>query len=467
MSNSPLITHKDQEGLGAFGNATAKDLSALLKALTAGSDINPPGSAVAGDGFALRTESLDQTLRNVTFRMKNIRLWKMLAKAQAYNTVEEWNQIQEYGQALGNFISEGALPRADDATYERKFAQVKFLGVTRSVTHVMSLVRAAHAPAIAQETINGTMALLRSVEDALFYGDSSLDSRQWDGFVKQIEDESPTLNIKDMRGAILDEDSLEEGGAIMGDAPNYGTPTDLLLNPRAKSQFLKGFYDKARYPLLDKTRTGTVGLDAVAFTTSQGDVNLVPDTFVNQGLRVQPSTAIGTAPAAPSFSVQPTANAPVVAGSKFGAADAGDYRYAIVGVGASGKTAAVQDSAPVTVAQDGSVSMTLASGSDTLYYEIYRTKVNGAAGTGQLIRRIPRTGATDAFEDKNEILPGTTIAIMFQMDSEAVTFRQLSPMTRVPLATIDSSVRCSCSTACLYCTHLARFTCSRTSESTN
>ena len=159
------------------------------------------------------------------------------------------------------------------------------------------------------------MDLLRSVEDALFYGDSSLDSRQWDGFLKQIDDESPAGNVKDMRGAILSEDVLEEGGAVMGDAPNYGTPTDLLMNPRAKSQFLKGFYDQARYPLLDKTRAGTVGLDALAFTTSMGDVNLVPDTFVNQGLRVAPTAALGTAPAAPSFSVQPTANTPVVADS--------------------------------------------------------------------------------------------------------------------------------------------------------
>lgn len=440
MSNgNPLLTWKDQEGLDGFGSATSKDLSALLKALTAGSDINPPGSVAAGDGFALRTESLDQTLRNVTYRMKHIRLWKLLAKAQAYNTVEEWNQIQEYGQALGNFISEGALPRADDASYERKFAQVKFLGVTRAVTHVMSLVRAAHAPAIAQETISGTMALLRSVEDALFYGDSSLDSRQWDGFVKQIEDETPADNIRDLRGAVLTEADLEEGGVTMGDAPNYGTPTHLLLNPRAKSQALRSFYSQARYPLLDKPTTGTIGLDVARFTTSMGDVNFVADTFINLGLRVQPSASLGTAPAAPSFSVQPAAAA--VSNPLFIAGDAGDYRYAIVGVGSDGKTAAVQDSGAVTVAAGDEVTMTLASGSDVLFYEIYRTKVNAAAGTGQLIARVARSGATQVFTDSNATLPGTTIAIMFQMDSEAVTFRQLSPMTRVPLATIDSSVR--------------------------
>ena len=129
------------------------------------------------------------------------------------------------------------------------------------------------------------------------------------------------------------------------------------------------------------------------------------------------------------------------AGSLFVAADNGNYRYGIVGVGANGKSAGVQDAGTVAVVAGDTVTMTLASGSDTLFYEIYRTKPGAAAATAQLIARIPRTGATDVFEDKNETLPGTTIAILFQMDSEAVTFRQLSPMTRVPLATIDSSVR--------------------------
>ena len=86
----------------------------------------------------------------------------------------------------------------------------------------MSLVRPAHGNAIAQETVNGTMHLLRSLERALFYGDSSLSSLQFDGYEKLITDNSPATNIIDLRGQPLSEDALQDGALTIHDAPNYG-----------------------------------------------------------------------------------------------------------------------------------------------------------------------------------------------------------------------------------------------------
>jgi hypothetical protein len=439
-----IITWRDHEGVNGFGSATEQDLSNLLKALTAGQDINPPGSVVAGDGFALRVESLERTLRNTTFRMEHIRLMKALPKLQAYNTVEEYNQIQEYGLDVDAFIEEGALPNETDASYERKFNVVKYLGTTRRVTHVMSLVKPAHGNVIAQETVNGTMHLLRAVEKSLFYGDSSLDSIQWDGYVKQIQDSSPAGNIIDKRGKPLSEDDLIETSLIVHDAPNYGSPTHLFLNPRVHADLVRSFFPKARYDLLQKRDDGLVGLDIGGYVSPAGNIAFEPDTFITDGGGPLAAARGSNPPPAPA-SVTLLAQAETVAGSsQFGSGDAGDYRYSVVAVSRSGKSAGVAAAAAVTVAATQEVVVTINEGAgnpQARYFEIYRTATDGAAGTEKLIGRVARAGAASTFTDLNETLPGTTIAILFQMNLEAVAFKQLAPMVKIPLATIDTSIR--------------------------
>lgn len=86
MSDSNLVSWRDYEGVEGFGSATQEDVNDLNKALTAGQDINPPGSVTAGDGFALRVESLERTLRNTTFKMDHIRFWKAIPKVAASTT---------------------------------------------------------------------------------------------------------------------------------------------------------------------------------------------------------------------------------------------------------------------------------------------------------------------------------------------------------------------------------------------
>lgn len=87
FGNAQMVSWKDYDGVEGFGSASQSDVDALNKALAAGQEINPPGSIVAGDGFALRVESLEKTLKVTTFKMEHIRLWKNVPKLAAYNTV--------------------------------------------------------------------------------------------------------------------------------------------------------------------------------------------------------------------------------------------------------------------------------------------------------------------------------------------------------------------------------------------
>jgi hypothetical protein len=445
MKMSGMVSWKDYDGVDGFGSATQKDVDELNKALSAGQEINPPGAVTAGDGFALRVESLERTLKNVTYKMSHIRLWKAIPKLAAYNTVEEHNEIQSYGENSDSaFIDEGDLPESDDSSYERKFAIVKYLGTTRSVTHVMSLVKPAHGNVIAQETVNGTMHLLKQVERALFFGDSSMNALAFDGYEKLITDNSPATNIIDLRGLPLSEDILTDASLTIQDAPNYGTPTHLHLNPKVKADLVKTFFPKERHDTFT-ANGGLVGLDIKGFTSPAGDVAFEPNVFIDDGGSPN-AAAIGDAskiPGTPTISTGGTS--PVDATGQFSADDAGNYFYEVVAANRYGRSATVSVGGAVAVSAGDRVTFGVTPGGSTTtsWYEIYRTEKNAADGTERLILKVANAAGAgeQIINDYNAELPYTTSGFLFQQNLEAMSFKQLAPMVKIPLATIDSSIR--------------------------
>lgn len=441
--NDAFVSWKDYEGLDGFGSATQKDVDDLRKALTAGQEINPPAVA-PGEGFPLRIESLERTLKVVTYRMDDVRLWRNVSKLPAYNTVEEFNKLRSYGtNDFAGFIGEGDLPESDDTTYSREFTIIKFVGTTRKVTHVMSLVRPAHGPVIAQETVNGTAHLLKQIERALFFGDSSLIPVQWEGLLKQITDGAPAENIIDLRGGPLTEDIVNDGALTVKTAPNYGRPTDLYMADGAYSDLAKQFYPAERYPIQPGGfQDGMVGLSIKGFHSMVGPIMFNPDVFVEFGGPAN-TTAIGDAakrPGTPTEDVAPAT--PADPASQFGPADAGDYEYKVVAINRYGKSAPLQLTGAVTVAAGDKVTFSIGDGAVVgTAYEVYRTRKDGAVGTELLAFTVPRSGDPTAIEDFNADLPGTSQAFLIQQNIEFFSFKQLAPFVKIPLATIDTSIR--------------------------
>lgn len=438
-----MVSFKDYEHSDGFAPQTQEEINDLNKALNVGQDRDPPGSAVAGDGFAMRTESLERTLKNVTYKAENIRFWRSIPKIPAYNTVEEFNRILSYGDNIdGDFIDEGDLPETDDSTYERNFSVVKYLGTTREVSHVASVIKPAHGNLIAQETVAGTMKLLRTLEQSLFFARSDIQPLQFDGFEKLIEDNAPAANVIDLRGAPLTEDNLIDGALTIQDDPGFGIPTHLHLNPKAKADLIKGFFPRSRYDLLEKTDGGDVGLDIRGFSSPAGRVSFESNVFIRDG-GAPNATARGDAAKRPATPVVGAPSAAANAASQFVASDAGDYDYSVVAVNRFGRSVAVDAGAAVTVAAGESVtiSVTPGSGPEPEYYALYRTAVDGT--DKRLIARIPNTNGASAqsLVDSNESLPFTTTAFLLQQNTESLSFKQLAPMVKIPLATISSSIR--------------------------
>jgi hypothetical protein len=451
----PIIDPKQFEGLGdGFGVHPAEQVAELNKALSAGVAVDP---ATQSGGGALRVESLDATLKIVSFLMKNIVFYNDIPKSKAYNTVEEYNLLSKYGGRGGFFINEGGLPRTEDSTYQRKAAFVKFMGTTREITHPMLLVRPAHGNVVALETKNGAMWMLQRIEESLFSGNSANISQSVDGLKKQLLDgyadadtagdgkpAVSTEHVLDLRGNSLSESVFSEASRVLLD--NYMYPTHCYLPHQAHTDFNKVFFSKGRYGI-PVGADSTVGFNSDKVRTAGGVVQLRPDVF----LRIDQTAPIAADNAdAPTAPVSAVVVAQAATGPRaFLAAEAGSYRYEVSAVSRSGESAATADGGATAVVAGEEVKITITRGAvagndATQAYRIYRTRLgDGAPATDirYLIAEIPATGATDDYLDGNADLPGLGTAFIGQLDESVLSLRELSPMLKFPLATVASSIR--------------------------
>ena len=423
------VSWNDYAGMPSDPNLGSPEyLSALHKALQAGAAIGAPGTATAGDGFALRTESLENSLKVVTYKTTEAQMWRAISKVPAYNTQEEFNQLVSYGSGVGGFIGEMELPDTDDSTYRRAYVQIKFMGTTRGVSHVMQLIRPAHGNVVAQEVVNGTAYLIRLLEHKLHTGDSRMIPMEFDGVARLIEAgaPNPALNVIDMRGLPLSEEMLNDGMLVIKGEPNYGQGTDLYMPDGAYGDLAKAIYPAARVNLQPGGQgwtDGMIGLQIRGFQSQFGPLIFHPNTFMQFG-PTAPTTAAGKSgkrPDTPVLSVALAAGA-VGAGetSKFEATDAGDYVY----------TVTVAAGQKVTFsAGDGSIAGTC--------FDVYRSDKDGT-----VTRRaysVVRSGAVTVITDLNDDLPGTCKCELIQQNLEFFSFKQLAPMVKVDLAVVTTA----------------------------
>lgn len=442
-----------QGDYNGFGNEhNPARVADLQKALEAGFQVsNQTG------GSALRVESLEGSLKVLTYTAHHIKMWKKIPKSPAYSTVEEYNQLVDYGSDAFGFVPEGELPPTQDTTYTRNVSLVKFIGTTREVTHQMTVVHPAHGDVIALENQNGILWLLRLIERSLFKGDSSLafdgEAEQWDGLDALID---PTSFI-DLEGEPIQEADVEEGANQL--VEQFAYPTDLWLGTRVGSDLTKTFYPRERVQL-PAPQNGMVGMSINSVMTQAGVMELNPNVFLQRHPSPPAAATSANAPVSPA-SVTSALNATGDGDFTKGAtAGANNYAYAVTAANRFGESApvligAVQAIPAVNKAAGDQIDLTITNPGaigafPPEYFRIYRTNGDVTAVPADLsqyslVLQVPAAsqaaaGATVA-EDVNLILPFTEIAYMGEMTPSVLTFRQLLPMLRMDLAVIAPAFR--------------------------
>jgi hypothetical protein len=455
------------DGQVTFGSQTSpEDLNNLNKALSAGSITGrDTTNLTTASGAPLKVESLEKTLKIVTFNDQSMTFWKNIPKTAAFNTVEEYNQLTGYGSSNGSFNNEGELPVEEDSTYVRRAQLVKFLGVTKSVTHPMSLVSTMIGNAIEREAKNGTLKILRDLDRSLFYGDSTLVPQQFNGLLAQHAQNDTFLTVQsylssaqvvDMRGAVLTEAAIEIGANSIVEA--FGLGTMLYAPPKVLSDFVKVFYgNKFIQPNTPALTDGVIGQRVKSFESQFGNIGLAHDVFFNQDPS-KSSTSASTsqnAPTAPTaVSVTAVASDPL---AKYVASDVGNYFYAVTAINRYGESAitVLNPVAAVAVVAGGAVDLNFtpnASLTSGTAFKIYRSQKNAATAVASTFYPIFTIsiaqqssgydgGATGIVRDRNNFLTNTNQALLVQHDTDVLEFKQLAPLMKMDLAVVSPAYR--------------------------
>lgn len=443
-----MVGLHDYESFGeGFGIGAGADVENLNKALSTGGSAYADGVEARVDGAALQVESLENSLKVLTYSDQHVKFWKKIAKTPAYSTVEEYNQLLSYGSNTGGFVPEGILPETDDSKYRRQASFVKFLGTTREVTHPMTLVRSAHGDVIARENQNGILWLMKQLENALFWGDSSLapagqEGVQFDGLNKLIDKE----NTIDLAGRQLQDTDINDGAQML--LENFATPTDLYLPFETLSEFSKEYFPKERVIMPTAGAGYQAGLVVNKFQTHGGAVEFQPDLFLQ---KTKPLNATGTggvkAPTAPGAVAVVVGNA---SDAQFAKSGAGTYKYAVTACNRFGESVPTVVEAGVALTADDlakgvKVTITNAQAMTVApdYFNIYRSEKDG--DKLYKVASVPATainanGVTE-YADKNETVANTYTAFMGEFSPEIIAFKQLAPIMKMNLATLGPCIR--------------------------
>lgn len=453
-------------------NVSQQSLADLSKALTAG---NQAGGATvnstSASGAPLKPESLDRVLKVVTYREEQIVTYKAIPKDKAYSTVEEYTQLSDYGSDRGGFINEAELPQNEDSTYIRRSQLVKFLGVVKSVSDVMTLVNNIAGNIIDREAQNGTLWILKQLNRALWKGDDKLIPQEFNGMFAQHAKPDNTnyvggsqvnyLNdeiVFDLRGKVMTEQDIELGAEVI--VENFGNPSQLFGPPKMFSNYVNQTFDKKRIFAGTSGQSTMMGQSVPGQLTDYGTINFMRDIFMRRQAPVtvgQPSAASSNAKA-PTSPV-PDATTPVAlvgsdTDSKWTSGEAGNYFYGVRAINRFGKSAfVVLDSTAVAIAAaQNAVDLKFAAGSGgeaATAFEIYRTKVGQPATKFYHIFDVSVSelaagfngGAANTVRDLNLFLPDTDQAMLLDSSPEVWKFKQLAPLMKLDLAIISPAYR--------------------------
>jgi len=430
-----------------YGMSPASDVVELRKALEAGYGDSPTTQTGGG---ALRVESLEASLKILSFRDRHIQFWKDVPKTAAASTVEEYARLSEYGgQERFGFIAEGELPEESTATYDRQAALVKYIGDTRVVSHPMTLVRAIPGDVRARENANAIMRILRTMEWGLFFGNSKLglagaEFVEFDGLQQLCG-----LTENKWCKPVTERDIRDYSQRIQDEG--YGIPTHWFAHPKVVEEYAKEYIPAYHMPMPTQSGAYKVGFNIGEIVTGNGTVLPRPSLF----LKKTPSPPTGA-----SSTKSPEAAATVVGVSGAGSgvwanvyATGVSVLYRATIANAYGESAITQSGAVALTAGELTKDITVtvtnpgAFTNAPKFINLYRQDTVGGVVVRDygLISRTAITtaagGGTTAIVDSGTVVPQTYETYIGELTPEVIEFKQLLDMVSMDLAVISPAYR--------------------------
>lgn len=432
----------------------------LNKALEGGYGTN---AADYTQGRALQREDLEATLVTVLdVKQKDLKLFHKLHKEPVSSTVHQVNRQTDVGGDEFLFVDENEKATAGDPQLQRKIYETKYISSKWQVSHQLTLTDNTDNP-INLQKVAAVMRVSKGTERCMFHGNSEVSPKQYDGLVKIIEDSAKNTDVAerlratvmDIRGLEIGESdsidgvTIDAGEALFDDIAEkvYSKGGDLAeayFPPVVSRQFKNMFSSRLRL----STKDEQFAMDKLPkiITATNSVIKITDDCGADKMFHVKgPIVAVGDQQNRPNTPSNFTAVAASDSASKFSAAYAGNYMYAVHAINAYGISAAKPLASAVAVASGEKVTLTITP--DT----------NGAAATGFIITRSNANGTelmemvrvknsgdtTTVVVDFNEDLPGTAQVVLLTPQTDEMrpnaSFGQLMAMSNFDLPT-DSSL---------------------------
>lgn len=432
------------------------NVEGISKSFVAGTGITPDTQP---DAAALRTESLDNDVKIVTWGPRNFTLFADVARQPINQTVAKYVVYYNHGR-VGHtlFQPEIGLGRVDNPNLKQKTVTMKFLAAPAQTSMVMQRANVIEDPIRIQE-MGALNRLGKTIEWAMFYGDSDLSDGEaqsgyeFDGLTKLIDSE----NIIDQRGGALTPSLLNKAATYVA-VHGFGIPNAAYMPTGVKADFVNNYLGAQR--VIDhEGSVMTAGFDIDQFRSVRGKIALRDSAIMDIDNALDESNDVeDNAPLTPNV----TAAVATGQNGNFVAEDVKDSNGNVVvpaevGKALSYKVVAVgdADSAPsdaVTAtpanATDG-VTLTIAlsplAKKAPKYVAIYRASlIDETAGKYFLVARVPMskfdatTGAI-TFTDVDDVIPGTADVFMGELSEEVINLFEFLPVTKLNTAVVTDA----------------------------
>jgi hypothetical protein len=434
----------------------------------------------AGDGSLspIVPQSIEQTLVNASFAMKDIVAWNMIPKVSVTNSYHEYAVINEHGQDLDPFISEGGGSSdafgTTNAQYERKFVKIKYLAERRSISDVGTLVGILgnNPNGLAEETERGTMSLLRKTESQIFHGSELTNALGFDGLIEQIARDTTSSyseaaggrtlssNQSDLAGAELTPEYLHQVLGELSGLERFGKSDFIMCDPKVYSKLIAGSSQNGRHDsmmlvnLLDQgVQTFGAG-PKIHIMGPFGPVPVIMAPFLNNQ-SAPPSAKSADGITLPAGGFVLSAEAVASSFATVAGEHNGTFKYKIVAVSAKGYSNALDCGAGVALDNTKVARLTMnaacataCTSGDVQYFKIYRS-APGLDADYKLIAEVPaaqfKVGnvAAGAFangekwDDYGVVRRQTSSVIVGQTDT--LEFARLLDFIRRPVAELGAA----------------------------
>lgn len=473
-----------ESGASASQAMDAEQAEELLKTLQVGHGYASTAGPQLVGGGALGVESIDGTLKSVTYDATNLVMWPSVPQDRAYSLVEQYVRINAYGDAGSPYIPESGSPVMNDSEYQRHAQKVMFMSTRRGVSLASTLVKQNFGGDIeGRETNSGTLWMLERLERELYKANADFSADGvFDGSIGAIPIKMQNLNlmgaeqqirlgdadfsaqsrafdgfggaqsvIQSKAGDILNESDIESLANVL--VENFGRPSELHLSPKNLSDFIKQFFPKERVNQLGVS-DGKAGYIVREMVTTAGGIALRPNVFLKpkEGKKSQadragvPGTPAGLENAATASIVEGTGTLPDLTSDTTSFVTGDTIRYEVTAVNEQGEGSGSLISEDPVITTDGqNVSFFIvdpAAGNVPSHYAVYRTEKDaGLALTSSrsFVGYVKRSGAKTKFTDKNLKDPGAATAYMFDMRPEVFSWKQLAPLLKINLAAISTA----------------------------